>query len=160
MLRPMQRNLLSAAYVALLSIMVVVGLNYEAVSPGLAAPGGDGPLFCRQLLSSGGDDEVMITAFGLFFLPLALRLVRMNRPVAGYEVVLLWVCLGVAGAALMLASLDCASILYTAFGVPDLWLAGAMLAMPAAAAALAGLRRADMAPDAAARGPGRGVARR
>lgn len=137
MLGPMQRNLLSAAYVALLSIMVVVGLSYEAVSPGLAAPGGDGPFFCRQLLSSGGDDEVMITAFGLFFLPLALRLVRMNRPVAGYEVVLFWLCLAATCAALMLASLDCASIFYTAFVVPDVWLAAALVAMPTAAATLA-----------------------
>jgi len=137
MLVPMQRTLLSAAYLASLSIMVVVGLSYEAVSPGLAAPGGEGPFFCRELLSSGGEDDAMIVAFGLFALPLAVRLLRMTRPVAGYEVVLLWLCLAVAGAALTLASLDCASIFYTAFVVPDVWLAAALVAMPAAAATLA-----------------------
>ncbi len=90
----------------------------------------------------------MIVAFGLFALPLAVRPLRMNRPVAGYEVVLLWLCLAVAGAALTLASLDCASIFYTAFVVPDVWLAAALVAMPGSAILLARLRggRASRGP--------------
>lgn len=140
MLGTMQRNTLIAAYMACLTIMVTIGMAYGVLSPGLAAPGGDGPFFCRNLLSSGGDDDAMMLAFALFALPLALRLVRLNRRIAGYEVLLFWICFAASGAALLLASLDCASIFYTAFVVPDVVLAAALVALPGSAVLLTRLR--------------------
>lgn len=121
------------AYIAALAMMAFVGLAYEDLSSGLAFPDADGPFFCRDLFSSGGDDDAMIGSFGIFLAPLALRLLRLNRAVARYEIVLFWICAGLVCLSLMLASTDCASIFYTAFVLPDPLLAGALIALPLAA---------------------------
>lgn len=130
------------AYPVLLALMVLVGLCYPQLSPGLAAPGGAygsgagsaaGPFYCHQLLSAGGDDDGMITAFSLFLWPLAWRLLRWRAAVGAAERALFWLCTGLVAIALWLASLDCAAILYTAFVLPDPWLATALLALPLAA---------------------------
>ncbi|MGU3401512.1 hypothetical protein ACLBWS_17565 [Brucellaceae bacterium D45D] len=78
---------LSAIYIACLSLMAVAGFYYDAISPGLAAQTSDGPFFCNELLSSGGDDDAMIFAFSLFSLPLLLRIIRYNKNIAGYELI-------------------------------------------------------------------------
>ncbi|MGC9370284.1 MAG: hypothetical protein ACP5DX_12150 [Paracoccaceae bacterium] len=134
------RYALSVTYVTSLALTIVVGLRYDALSSGLAAPGPQGPFFCKELLSSGSDDDALVAAFGLFAIPLLLRAFRWNRGIAGFEVVAFGVCFGATCFALWLASLDCASIFYTAFVVPDPFLAGALIALPASAAALAWLR--------------------
>ena len=137
----MTRLSLRAIYLACLTLMVFVGLNYDAISPGLAERGADGPFFCAELLSSGGDDSVMVFAFALFALPLALRTILFNQRVATFELTI-FLCCGLATAlALWIASLDCSSLFYTAFVVPDLFLASAMLALPLATISLVALRR-------------------
>lgn len=57
----------------------------------------------------------MMAAFALFELPLVLRLVRLFRHTAIYEVWLFYICAGLATFSLLLAGLDCADIFYTAF---------------------------------------------
>ncbi|MPM43162.1 hypothetical protein SDC9_89835 [bioreactor metagenome] len=137
----MIRLSLIAIYLACLSLMVFVGLNYHEISPGLADWRSDGPFFCAELLSSGEDDSAMLLAFALFALPLVLRIILFNRRVATFELTM-FLCCGLATAfALWLASLDCASIFYTAFVVPDLFWASALFALPVATLSLFALRK-------------------
>ncbi|MHA3915378.1 hypothetical protein [Halovulum sp. GXIMD14793] len=120
----------------LLAWLVYIGLRYEELSLGLAAPGETGPFYCRNLLSSGSDDNVMIFVFVIFVVPMSLRVLRVSRSVAFYERMSLWVCIAVTCAVLFIASLDCASIFYTAFVVPDMLLASALIALPLVAVLL------------------------
>jgi hypothetical protein len=131
----------SAGFVVCAIAMVWVGLRYQAHSPGLAAPTGQGPFYCNWLMSSGGGDSAMVTTFAVFLVPLLFRLARILRPPSGIELAVyvasfLLVCL-----ALFLASLDCAHILYTAFVVPDHWLALALVSLAGSAVFLALARR-------------------
>ena len=99
-----------------------------------------GPFYCRDLISSGSDDTAMISAFCLFVPPLGMRLLRFGKPVGFAEFLLLICCQFLALAALALASLDCAEILYTALRLPDPLLAAALLCLPLSLAALIALR--------------------
>ena len=126
----MNQKFAHIAYVLLLIWMTAVGLTYESLSGGVAAPRESGPFYCRELMSSGGDDSAMVFAFALFAFPLLLRLLRYRRRIAVYEVAVFWICIGTTCFSLFLATLDCASIFYTAFLVPDTMLATAILAMP------------------------------
>ncbi|WP_312531962.1 hypothetical protein [Paracoccus sp. (in: a-proteobacteria)] len=136
----MTRIILSLTYLVCLMLMIFVGVTYETISTGLASPGPDGPFFCKELLSSGSDDDAMMSAFSVFLLPLALRTVRITRIIAAFEVAVFYCCGAMTFLALGLASMDCASILYTAFILPDLLLAGALLALPVSAITLSTLR--------------------
>lgn len=136
----MSRLSLTVIYFACLAFIVLVGLGYEALSPGLAARSGDGVFYCRELMSSGGGDDVMVVAFVLLLIPLILRAFRINRGVAAYEVVALCTCVTLVAFNLGVASLDCAEILYTAFIVPDPLLAGTLISLPTAVVVLACLR--------------------
>jgi hypothetical protein len=130
----------SAAYLLALATLVLIGLSYGAFSSGFATMSSDGPFLCSNLLSSGGDDDVMVLAFAVFAMPLLIRILCLKRRVATSEVVLFWVCVFLVSAALMVASMGCASIFYTAFVVPDIMLAMALLAMPVCAWLLQRLR--------------------
>ncbi|MCU1126875.1 hypothetical protein JAK51_11675 [Stenotrophomonas maltophilia] len=136
-----QRNVragLLLAYIMLLALLASTPWIWQKWSPGgFAAPG---PFFCKELLSSGGDDDVMIMAFIVFALPLVLRVIRLLCRVGVYEVWLFYICVAFVGFSLMLASLDCADVFYTAFVLPDPALAAALLAIPVAALVLAYLR--------------------
>ncbi len=133
-------TILSIAYITLLAAVAYIGQHWEVLSPGFTSPTDNGPSFCKELFSSGSDDDAMMGAFMLFVLPLALRLFRLLRPVAKYEVWLFYICVSLAIFSLMLANLDCADIIYTAFGIPDLVLAFVLIAMPLTALLLFYLR--------------------
>ncbi|MGD9919701.1 MAG: hypothetical protein AB7U46_16975 [Paenirhodobacter sp.] len=136
----MTRRALSFAYIASLIVMVVVGFGYSSLSPGLATRTSSGPFFCNQLMSSGSDDDAMLFAFALFILPLTIRILRAWRRIARVELVVFGLCAFVSCVALWLASLDCASIFYTAFIVPDPALAGALVALLLSTVTLVSLR--------------------
>lgn len=131
---------LSLVYGLLLVLMAGVGLSYEGLSPGLAAPTDGAPFFCRELRSSGGEDDALIIVFAVFLVPLGLRVFRFAAPVARVEAIAFWVCGALVCFALFLAGLDCGSVFYTAFVVPDPLLAGALMALPGAALLLVALR--------------------
>lgn len=136
----MTRRAISYAYVASLIVMVVVGLGYDSFSRGLAGRSSNGPFFCKELMSSGSDDDAMLIAFVLFIVPLTIRGLRARRRIACFELVVFSLCAFVSCFALWLASLDCASIFYTAFFVPDPALAGALVALVLSTAMLISLR--------------------
>jgi hypothetical protein len=71
----------------------------------------------------------MILAFSLFSLPLAMRIIRYNERIVRSEMIVFLCCWAATTFALWLASLDCASVFYTAFLLPDPLLASALLAL-------------------------------
>ncbi len=117
----------SALYLFCLGSMIFVGLNYEAMTDGLAGNVDGIPFYCRELMSSGGDDDVMIGTFGIFVFPFALRLFLIWRDFTRFEMVIYFIALGLVVFALILSSLDCADIFYTVFFVPDFMLAWAII---------------------------------
>ena len=119
-----------AAYLGGLATLVLVGLSFENLSSGLANSSSDGPFFCRTLESSGGDDDAVVFVFVLFALPFLARLCRLKHKAGKSEIILFSSCILLVCVALTLGSIDCASIIYTAFIVPDIMLAVALLAMP------------------------------
>lgn len=126
----MNKQVAQIAYVLVLIGMVAVGLTYDVLTRGLAAPTETGPFFCRKLRSSGGDDSAMVFAFVVFSVPLLLRLWQFRRRVYAFEVIIVWTSACIASLSLFISSLDCASKFYTAFIVPDPLLAFALLALP------------------------------
>ena len=123
-------------YSLLLTMLSFIGVSYDNLSRGLAARTPDGPFYCNEMLSSGGDDSAMVFAFSLFFIPLIVRLWRFGHEVSAVEVWLYVGALAMSVFALFVATLDCAEILYTAFGIPDLYLASVLVALPLSALAL------------------------
>lgn len=133
--------LVSTIYFLCLGVMIMVGYSFEADPLGFAARGPDGPFSCKALLSSGGDDDAMVVAFVLFAVPFAIRSFQLRTVPKTLEIcVFVGVLLAVTGA-LTLASFDCAEVIYTAFIVPNLMLAVAVIAMPVSGALLLYLKR-------------------
>ena len=123
---------LRTAYLFLVALMCAVGLTYGLYSGGAAAFTDDGPFFCDELRSSGGDDTAVVGfAFALFGLPLLVRLLQFFKAVSKIEAGVYYFTAFTAIIFLFLASLDCAQIFYTAFRVPDPHLAVALVSLPA-----------------------------
>ena len=136
----MQRAWLSSLYIIFLCVIVGIGLFYTSVSNGFAAPTGDRPFFCRELKGGGSADEVMLLTLIIFLVPALIRLFRFNRRPGLWEAFVYLSCLLLASVALLVAGLDCASLIYTAFGVPDLWLATLLISIPVTAILMTVLR--------------------
>ena len=133
--------LLRSAYLFFVALMCIVGFTYGRYTGGAAARTTNGPFFCSELLSSGGDDTAVIGfAFTSFSLSLLIRLLRFSRGVSRFEIGVFCMSACVNVVALFLASLDCAQIFYTAFGVPDLHLAAALVSLPTSLALLVRMR--------------------
>ncbi len=127
-------------YCALLALLFVIGITYDNFSAGFAAKVSGGIFYCSELQSSGSNDSATVVSFSLFVMPLALRLLRLRRAVAGYEVGLFYGCAGICIIALWAASLDCAEVFYTAFALPDPLLSAAITIVPISAFLLWRLR--------------------
>lgn len=120
--------------------MVGIGLSYGDLSDGLAGRTSEGPFFCDDLMSSGSDDSAMVFSFFVFAMPMVLRLARFRRQANSLEILVFAASVLIACLSLSLASMDCASILYTVFKVPDFYLGAALIALPVSTVALAMLR--------------------
>ena len=121
------KTVLNLLYLASLATISVVGLMWNTVSHGFHASGGE--FLCRELKSSGGDDDAMVVMFITLIIPMIIRLMRIKKPYARMELLVLLLCLGLSVFGLWLAALDCADILDTAFAVPDYALQAALLGM-------------------------------
>ena len=123
-------------YTALLMVLGIIGAAYEKLSLGLAMTGTTGPFYCNELKSSGGDDTAVIFVFALFFIPLAVRLVRFRHNVSGIEVGLYYFISAISAGSLLIAALDCGEVFYTAFVIPDWYLIAVIGALPLSAFSL------------------------
>ncbi|MEC7964694.1 MAG: hypothetical protein VX083_14515 [Pseudomonadota bacterium] len=133
--------LASTIYLLCLGEMIMVGYSFGFGPLEFAARGPDGPFSCQALLSSGGDDDAMVLAFVLFAVPFAMRSFQFRTAPRALEICVFVGVLLIVTGALTLASFDCAEVLYTAFVVPNLMLAVAIMAMPVSGALLLYLKR-------------------
>ncbi|MDF1872168.1 hypothetical protein [Vannielia sp.] len=134
--------ILRIAFLFLVALMCAIGFTYGSYSRGAAAFTPDGPFYCDGLQSGGGDDTAVVGfAFMLFGLPLLVRLFRFFKSVSPFEVGVYCVAALAAVIFLFLASLDCAQIFYTAFSIPDPFLAVALVSLPASFVLLVRIRK-------------------
>ncbi|SMX27026.1 hypothetical protein TRP8649_01128 [Pelagimonas phthalicica] len=131
----------NAALLGCILVMVLIGWNFGDLAPGLMAKGADGPIYCRELKSSGADDDALIFAFTLFSVPGALRLARLHRKPNGVERLVLVACILSVCVALYLVPLDCGEIVFSTVH-SGYWLAFAQLALALSIPAFIGLSRA------------------
>ena len=133
--------LLRSSYIFFVTLMCVTGFTYGSYTGGAAARTPNEPFFCNELQSSGGDDTAVIGfAFILFTLSLLIRLFWFFKSVSKFEVGVHVATVVASVCVLLLASLDCAQIFYTAFGVPDPHLAVALLSLPISLALIVRMR--------------------
>lgn len=133
------KTVLNLLYLASLAAISAVGLMWNTVSHGFHATGGE--FLCRELKSSGSDDDAMVVMFITLLFPIIIRLIRFKKSYAHMELLVLLLCLGLSVLGLWLAALDCADIWDTAFAVPDYALQAALFGMVLAPACGFALRR-------------------
>ena len=114
-------------YLAALITISVIGLMWESLSNGFHASGGE--FLCRNLKSSGGDDDAVVVIFVTLVIPAMIRAFRVKLPYTRIELTIFCLCLALSAFGLWLASLDCADIWDTAFAVPDYALQAVLFAM-------------------------------
>lgn len=105
----MTRARLSLCYSALPAVPMASAWLYLSSDAPVFIPEGGFP--CRELQSSGGDDDSLILLLAVFVLPLLWRLLRPTRRPSNPEIVALAFALQAALLMLWLARLDCASLL-------------------------------------------------
>ncbi|MCK0143083.1 hypothetical protein [Aliiroseovarius sp. F20344] len=121
------KTVLNLLYLSSLATISVVGLLFDTLSHGFHATGGE--FLCRDLKSSGGDDDAVVVMFITLIIPIVIRLMRMKKSYTRMELLVLLVCLGLSVFGLWLAALDCADIWDTAFAIPDYALQAGLLGM-------------------------------
>lgn len=121
------KTVLNLLYLSSLATISVVGLMFDTLSHGFHATGGE--FLCRDLKSSGGDDDAVVVMFITLIIPIVIRLMRMKKSYTRMELLVLLVCLGLSVFGLWLAALDCADIWDTAFAIPDYALQAGLLGM-------------------------------
>ncbi len=141
------RALLNLAYLACCGWITFTGYWWPGRAVGfVSGPTGGEPFYCNQLMSSGGEDDLMVALFVVFALPFVVRVIAMwfSRP-GRVELAIWGIAAAVACFGLFLASLDCAAIFYTAFRLPAPELAAALIALPLSGLLLWLLRRSGTA---------------
>ena len=121
--------LLSALYLSGLATMIFVGWNFSELSNGLASRTSGDPFYCGGGLGSQPDSNAMVFAFIVFIISSFIRLVQFNKPMSFFEFGLHLFCLCFVILAFYLAVMDCGDILYSAFILPDLYLASALVSL-------------------------------
>jgi hypothetical protein len=109
--------------------MIFVGLNFSELSNGLASRTSGDPFYCGAGFGSQADSNAMVFAFVVFAIPSVTRLVRFNKPMSFFEFGLHLFCLCFVIVAFFLATMDCGDIFYTAFILPDLYFASALVSL-------------------------------
>ncbi|QDC10849.1 hypothetical protein FHY55_17120 [Oceanicola sp. D3] len=137
------RPFLNLAYLACCGWITWIGLWWPGRAKGFVPGPAEGePFYCNQLMSTGGEDDLMVALFLVFALPLAVRAIAMLFAGPGRAELALWgLATSLAGFGLFLASLDCAAVFYTAFTLPAPGLAAALIALPLSGVLLWALRR-------------------
>ncbi|MBI1492137.1 hypothetical protein [Halocynthiibacter styelae] len=104
----------------------------EHFSLGFAAQSAEGAFYCRDLLSSGSDDGAMVFIFKIMAVPFTLRFLLFGERPYVIEVGVFALSVALVIGAMFLASLDCAQVFYTAFVLPDVLLAVALVSLAGA----------------------------
>ncbi len=108
----------SLGFIFFLGVTIVTGWYFPSWSDGLASFEAGGAFYCRELMSSGGDDDSQLGVSILFLLPLIFRSLQASTSPTQFEVVVVaasyllfwvWVTLG----------LECGEVFYTTFVLLD-----------------------------------------
>ncbi len=115
-----------------------------AVSSEFLTDTGGGVFHCKELLSSGGDDELAMAFLSIVIPSILWRAFHWKRPIFVLEI---GVFLGVYGVAfaVITMSLDCGDFFFTAFGVGDAYLQAFCVFSAVAAGALIAQKVAGLA---------------
>lgn len=116
----MMQSLRSSIFCVSATIAVASSLAFALYSEFLAATP-TGVFRCKELASSGADDELATVYFMLLLPSILIRIVRWTREVAQFEAVLFLASLAGAGACVFL-SLDCGNFFFTTLSGPDPYL--------------------------------------
>lgn len=109
-----QYRLLSMLFTVSTALQVCFAGYFSTLGNGFSAIG-DGHVFrCRELLSSGSDDEVTLMVFVLMLFPAGLRLFRIDLVVSTGEVVLYYFLLAI-GLVVVFFGLECGHYWVTVF---------------------------------------------
>ena len=115
----MNRIFINLLYISALTAVVILSIFYVDISNGLAVKSGEGRFYCRELVSSGRDDD-FLTVFGVFFgIPLLIRTFRVTRATGLVDTMAISTTSFVFWA-ILLSIPDCGDVIYTMFVIGDL----------------------------------------
>lgn len=108
---PQNTQMTARSIVILVAVLAAIGFawNFAMSGPGALASNGSP---CRELLSTGNDDEVCFLFLTLLLLPAALRLWRLEKPIVWWERVAFFP-LFLFGSIFIFAGADCADWIVT-----------------------------------------------
>ena len=121
-----KNSFLSVLYIMMLSAQIFLGVNYEKFSVGLFADTGGEPFSCRELLSSGSDDDLVFAFSIILIVSIVYRVLRFPFRASRIELAVLIGSQMLLGLAISVGT-ECGQILYTAFLVGDRFLIGLLL---------------------------------
>lgn len=114
----MSNKSISILFIATVAVQILSAILFSMFSDGFYSLS-DGQLFkCEDLVSSGGDDEVIMLVFAGLVFPALFRIFKMKRKASGAEA---FIFIGIMGASIWIAlqSSDCGEFATTMIGNRD-----------------------------------------
>jgi hypothetical protein len=105
-------RLLSIFFVVTTSVQVHFAIYFLMLGDGFRAIVDGQVFYCRDLLSSGSDDEVILLLFGLLLISVLLRFIKLGSPVSVPEAVV-FVLVWIVGGGFLLFGLECGQLVIT-----------------------------------------------
>lgn len=87
----MRNNTISVAYLIAIGVQIISAFWFALFSDGLYAMSKGGLFHCKELLSSGRDDELMLVVFILMAVPAIVRAFRFNYYVNAVETLIFFI---------------------------------------------------------------------
>lgn len=102
----MNNKKLSLLFIALVGVQVTSAFLFAMLSDGFYVLSEGIPFRCGELLSSGGDDEVIMLIFVALALSIIFRMVRVEKGISIFEAITFFFILG-AALWISIQSIDC-----------------------------------------------------
>lgn len=125
----------SISFILLLVAQIYMALSFFSSAKGFGTDAGGSVFYCRELMSSGSDDEFIMVVMLLQLIPITVRLARLKRSAKNWEIYL-FCCTSILSFALILFGLECGSYFFTAFVLREFVLLAILLIYPLAFMAL------------------------
>ena len=113
--------LLSTSFLACVSLVLYLSVFYEDFSRGFASDVNGSVFYCRELQTSGSDDDAIMISLLLLVVPLLIRLFNVLNKVKYWEAVV-FVLFSAISLAIVIIGLECGEFFFTAIEVPDMTL--------------------------------------
>lgn len=105
----MNNKSLSLLFIGLVGVQVTSAVLFAMISDGFYVLSEGTPFRCSELLSSGGDDEVIMLIFIALALSIIFRMARIKKGVSIFEAITFFCILG-AAFWVSIQSIDCGEI--------------------------------------------------